>query len=148
MRVLEKTMTTLIIAMTDGSENVTIEDCVEMNIRNRDLVEQNWALGPEKASIDPDANIDYWQQMASVWNITEAEARRRLCANCEYYDNTPKAQKLMEAIPFDEYDLDGGGRGCCVKFDFICHNLRTCQAWEEKPFHKMHDDDKPEGMDD
>ena len=29
-------------------------------------------------------------------------------------------------------DKDGGGRGYCHKFDFICHNLRTCMAWEGK----------------
>jgi hypothetical protein len=40
----------------------------------------------------------------------------------------------MEAIPLDKYDMDGGGRGYCHKFDFICHNLRTCQAWEGKDF--------------
>jgi hypothetical protein len=31
---------------------------------------------------------------------------------------------------------DGGGRGYCHKFDFICHNLRTCQAWEKKQYYK------------
>ena len=41
---------------------------------------------------------------------------------------------MMEAVEEDEYDADGGGRGYCTKFEFICHNLRVCQAWEEKEF--------------
>jgi len=61
----------------------------------------------------------------------EKEARRRLCANCEYFQNDPMFQAKMEAIPLDKFDMDGGGRGYCEKFDFICHNLRACQAWEE-----------------
>lgn len=104
------------------------------NVENRDNVLKNWMLGPDKASIDYKANGPYWRSMAQVWAMTEARARRQICANCEYYNNTPAMQEKMEDIPFDRFDRDGGGRGFCVKFDFICHNLRTCQAWEEKPF--------------
>lgn len=105
-------------------------------------VKEYWNLCPEKASTDPEANPEVWQHMASVWNVTEAEARRRLCANCEYYDNTPEAMKEMDAIPQNEYDKDGGGRGYCHKFDFICHNLRTCQAWEEKEYYNPDEEEK------
>jgi hypothetical protein len=42
--------------------------------------------------------------------------------------------QLMDAIPLNALDMDGGGRGYCTKFDFICHNLRSCQAWERKDF--------------
>lgn len=117
------------------------DDPALVNEINRNLVQRSWSLGPEQASIDPSANPAYWQDLAATWNVTEAEARRRLCANCEYFDNTPEAQEMMELVPFDEYDMDGGGRGICAKFDFICHNLRTCQAWERKPFYKSHDED-------
>lgn len=104
------------------------------NAKNREMVFDNWKLGPEVASIEPTANKPYWQMMAKVWGVDEKQARRRLCANCEYFDNTPGRQQQMEDIPLDAYDRDGGGRGYCVKFEFICHNLRTCQAWEEKEF--------------
>lgn len=109
------------------------------NIINRDNVIENWMLGPEKASVEPKANADYWRQMADVWGVDEAQARRQLCANCEYFNNTPAMQEQMEAVPLDAYDRDGGGRGYCVKFDFICHNLRSCQAWEEKGFEEGED---------
>lgn len=89
-----------------------------------------WHLGPKVGSDAPGANKDYWSEMAKVWDIKESDARRRLCANCEYFNDSPKMLKAMEAIPYNELDKTGGGRGFCRKFDFICHNLRTCQAWE------------------
>lgn len=106
------------------------------NIVNRNNVAANWNLGPERASVDPTANAPYWQKMGDLWQVNEAEARRRLCANCEYFDNSAAMQKLMEDIPLDAFDADGGGRGYCTKFDFICHDLRSCQAWEEREFEK------------
>ena len=128
--------------ITSGSEND----------KAMKYVKEYWRLGPEVTSIQPKDNKTYWEMMALAWNITEEEARRRLCANCEYYNNTPEAQAEMESIPFNKYDLDGGGRGYCVEFDFICHNLRTCQGWEKKEFTNEHtessepEDDESEDM--
>ena len=106
------------------------------NNSNMRMVKREWNLGPDKTSIKPTDNKPYWSKMARAWGITEKQARRRFCANCEYFDNTPKRQKQMESIPLTAVDYDGGGRGYCVKFNFICHNLRTCQAWEKKAFYK------------
>lgn len=101
-----------------------------MNEENRRVVVSHWKLGPEETSVDPEANADYWRDLAAVWNVPEEEARRRFCANCEYFDNSVERMEEMEAVPLDQFDQDGGGRGYCTKFDFICHNLRVCQAWE------------------
>jgi uncharacterized protein len=106
----------------------------QQNEINRDAVAENWRLGPAEASVDPSANAEYWNDLAVVWSVSEAEARRRLCANCSYFDNTPEMTRLMEDVPLDAFDMDGGGRGYCHKFDFICHNLRVCQAWERKAY--------------
>jgi hypothetical protein len=38
----------------------------------------------------------------------------------------------MERIPWNAWDVGAGFRGYCNKFDFICHDLRACQAWEER----------------
>jgi uncharacterized protein len=103
----------------------------EINMQN---AVENWNLGPEIASSDPTANGEYWAMMADVWSINEAEARRQLCANCAYFNNTPEMMRAMEDIPQTPFDVDGGGRGWCEKLDFICHNLRVCQAWERKEF--------------
>ena len=119
-----KKMTIKQVTMVTAQENMdTMERLVE-----------DWHLGPENASAKPGANKEYWSSIAKVWKIPEADARRRLCANCEYFENTPEMMKLMDSVPFNEYDADGGGRGYCHKFEFICHNLRTCQAWERKDF--------------
>lgn len=93
-------------------------------------LQEEWNLGPKATSVDPKDNKPYWNKMAAVWDVTEAEARRQLCANCEYFKDSPMWIEAMESIPLNEFDMDGGGRGYCTKFDFICHNLRTCQAWE------------------
>lgn len=93
-----------------------------------------WCLGPDRASPAPGDNAPYWRKMAQVWDVSEAEARRMLCANCEYFDNMPNAMEAMDAVKFNRFDADGGGRGYCHKFHFICHNLRTCQAWEERGY--------------
>ena len=106
------------------------------NEKNMAMVKENWLLGPEVASEDPKANKEYWMKMAKAWDTSEAEARRHLCANCEYFEDTPEMMEAMEAIPMSKFDEDGGGRGYCHKFDFICHNLRTCQAWDYKPYFK------------
>lgn len=110
-------------------EETMIPSVAENNATVERLMNE-WKLGPEKASAKPGDNADYWQQLAKAWNVEEAQARRQLCANCEYFDDAPYMLEKMEAIPFNELDADGGGRGFCHKFDFICHNLRTCQAWE------------------
>tara|TARA_R110000868_G_scaffold77809_2_gene222567 strand:+ start:84 stop:482 length:399 start_codon:yes stop_codon:yes gene_type:complete len=89
-----------------------------------------WNLGPEVGSDRPGSNKEYWAEMAKVWNTEEDKARRQLCANCEYFSDTPRVLKSLEAVPYNEMDATGGGRGFCSRFDFICHNLRTCQAWE------------------
>jgi hypothetical protein len=101
------------------------------NRKNRQVVIDEWKLGPEKASVEPSANGPFWKGVAAAWDMSEKEARRRLCANCDYFQNDPMMQAKMESIPLDKFDMDGGGRGYCEKFDFICHNLRVCQAWEE-----------------
>ena len=97
-------------------------------------MKKDWHLGPDKTSIMPDDNNLFWLSISNVWDVSEEDARRRLCANCEYFDNSPEALKDMESVPINKFDKDGGGRGYCVKFDFICHNLRVCQAWEPKEF--------------
>ena len=104
------------------------------NDANMQNAMENWHLGPEETSVDPADNKEFWSSFADVMMVPEKQARRLFCANCEYFDNTPEAMKLMEKIPLTDFDMDGGGRGYCVKLDFICHNLRVCQAWERKDF--------------
>lgn len=104
------------------------------NKKNTQNAIDNWMLGPEAPSSKPSANRDFWNEIAAAWNVSAGEARRRLCSNCEYYDNTPEKKAEMEAIPLNAFDVGAGSRGFCVKLDFICHDLRSCMAWDRKDF--------------
>jgi len=102
------------------------------NKKNTLVVIKDWMLGPEKPSNERGANAEYWKKLGKAMQVNEAEARRRRCSNCEYYDNSTLTQAKMERIPWNEWDVDAGFRGHCEKFDFVCHDLRSCQAWEER----------------
>lgn len=102
------------------------------NKKNTQTAIRDWLLGPEKPSNERGANKPYWLKLAGAMQIDETEARRRRCSNCEYYDNSTLTQAKMDKIPWNEWDVDAGFRGYCEKLDFICHDLRSCQAWEDK----------------
>ena len=104
------------------------------NKKNTQVVIDDWMLGPEKPSNEPTANKVYWVALGKAMQVDEKEARRRRCSNCEYYDNSTMMQAKMERIPRNEWDTDAGYRGYCHKFEFICHDMRSCQAWEEREF--------------
>ena len=112
------------------------EPCITAaeNKKNTKVVIDDWMLGPENPSNEPGANKPYWMKLAKAMQVDEKEARRRRCSNCEYYDNSTMMQANMERVPRNDFDTDAGFRGYCRKFDFICHDLRSCQAWEERDF--------------
>lgn len=105
----------------------------ESNKKTRDTLVETQMLGPVKVDAP---NTEFWRGLANVWRISPDQAKRRLCANCEYFDDQPETLEAMEVVPQDEFDADGGGRGYCHKFEFICHNLRVCGKWEKAPVMK------------
>lgn len=104
------------------------------NKKNTQTVIEDWMLGPGNPSSVPGTNKPYWMKLAKAMQTDEKEARRRRCSNCSYYDNSTFKQAQMERIPMNQWDKDAGYRGYCHKFDFICHDMRSCQAWEEKEY--------------
>ena len=102
----------------------------ESNEKTRDTLMETQMLGPKKTA---EANGEYWRSLANVWRTSPDQAKRQLCANCEYFDDAPETIEAMEVVKQDEFDKDGGGRGYCDKFNFICHHLRVCRAWEKAP---------------
>ncbi len=110
----------------------------ESNKKTRDTLVETQMLGPVKVDAP---NSEYWRGLANVWRTSPDQAKRRLCANCEYFDDAPETLEAMEVVPQDEFDADGGGRGYCHKFLFICHHQRTCRAWEKAPVMKEEEDD-------
>lgn len=137
---LDSSISIEIIAV-DKSSDIKKKEVVE----NRDFVKQHWMFGPEKTQ---QPNSDFWRKIATVWRISPEQAKRNLCANCEYFNDSPDMLAEMEAVPEDAYDKDGGGRGWCGKFEFICHNLRTCQAWEKAEVRSEEGEDYSNGEDD
>ena len=102
----------------------------ESNEKTRTTLMVTQMLGPEKTA---EANGEFWRGLSNIWRTSPDQAKRRLCANCEYFDDAPETIEAMEVVPQDEFDKDGGGRGYCHKFEFICHNLRVCKSWEKAP---------------
>jgi hypothetical protein len=111
-----------------GEEFITTAE----NKKNTETVIEDWMLGPENPSNEPAANKVYWVAVGKAMQVDEKEARRRRCSNCEYFFNDPMTQAKMERIPRNQWDEGAGYRGFCKNFDFICHDMRSCQAWEER----------------
>jgi len=109
------------------------------NRRNTQTAIRDWMLGPEKPTNEPGANRQYWAALGKAMRVDEREARRRRCSNCEYYDNSVEKQVQMMAIPWNEWDVGAGFRGHCTKLDFVCHDLRSCQVWEEREYEEEED---------
>ena len=118
------------MGLLDTKETIPSASEIAKNTQN---AIDNYGLG----AVDPEAtNTQFWKEKARAFGVDVAEAKRRRCANCEYYNNTPEMFKSMEAIPLNKYDLYDGQvqRGFCEKLDFICHTSRLCNAWERKDF--------------
>lgn len=104
------------------------------NRRNAAVVIADWMFGPENPSSVPGTNKPFWMALAGALQVDEKEARRHRCSNCVHYDNSSMTQALMAQIPQNDADVDAGYRGYCHRFDFICHDMRACQAQEERTF--------------
>lgn len=102
------------------------------NKKNTQIAIDDWMLGPENPTNERGANAPYWRALGRAMRVDEAEARRRRCSNCNYYKNDTLTQAKMERIPWNEWDVNAGFRGLCEKLNFICHDLRSCQVWEER----------------
>lgn len=102
-------------------------------IANTENAIAHWNLGPK---VVDQPNDPYWARAAQIFDVPLEVAKRRLCVNCEYYDNTPERLAEMEAVPLNQYDIYAtqAHRGYCHKLHFICHTTRSCQAWEEKEY--------------
>lgn len=123
--------------MMAGFDGLPIEEpfiTAAENRKNTQTAIDDWLLGPENPSNERGANKPYWMALAKAMQVDEAEARRRRCSNCEYYDNSVMTQIKMDRIPWNDWDVGAGFRGYCNKLDFVCHDLRACQAWEEREF--------------
>jgi hypothetical protein len=112
-------------------------------MKNTEIAIKDWHLGPENVLLQ---NDEYWNKAAEMWGVTPEEARRKICANCEYYNNLPSTLKELEAVPMNQFDLNNsnGQRGYCHKLHIVCHTTRSCQAWEKKDYEIPEEEAKEE----
>lgn len=116
-------------------ENDELQDAKSLTAKQnitimRKLV-KDWGLGPTIGIDNNQGNTSYWKARAKKWYISLPAARRRSCANCEYGNISPMYLEAMEHVPYNKFDKDGGSRVWCDKFDFICHSVRVCEAWDK-----------------
>lgn len=109
-----------------------VELTPRQNTVNRQMAIEEWGYGPEAPSLAKGSNKPFYAGMARAWGIEEAEARRRMCGNCEYFKACEDTQEMLEAIPVTPYDEAGGAaRGYCEEHEFSCAAARVCKSWEE-----------------
>jgi hypothetical protein len=104
------------------------------NNANYIVAVEDWNYGPEKPTNEPGANKEFYMALADAMQCEEKDARRKHCSNCGYYDNSFMTQVRIEKIPMGSYDKGAGYRGHCEKLNFICNDMRVCQAWEDEEY--------------
>ena len=107
----------------------------KVNLINHRYAVEVARLGPPDPSQPSD---EYWSEMARRWEVGEADARTRLCSNCEHYIYTDKVQECMRIHDNITPDMVGPGwvdtndsGGWCNLYNITCTAHRTCVDWEE-----------------
>lgn len=110
-----------------------------LNIKNHLSTIEEYGLGPADPRLP---NDEFWADKAAKWDMTEGDARGRLCANCEYYYNTSEIEDCIDAGPAKNLkasalplepkwaDIESKPVAYCEKFDITCSPVRTCDAQE------------------
>jgi starvation-inducible DNA-binding protein len=118
---------------------VAPEDCppatqdIVLNLDNRKKAIDGAMYGPLNPA---EPNDEYWQELASEWNVDADTARQQTCANCAMFNISDNMKSCIEAgvtgdRETDDFDaIDAAGElGYCEAFDFKCASARTCRAW-------------------
>jgi hypothetical protein len=106
---------------------------IGLNLKNRKNAIDTAMYGP----LNPDEpNDEYWQALASEWNVDVKTAKQQRCGNCAVFITTTDmknciSQGLTGKDNSDEFDAidEAGELGYCEAFDFKCASARTCRAW-------------------
>lgn len=108
-----------------------------LNIKNHKKTIKLHGLGPA----DPrQPNNAFWKDKAERWNVSEGDARGRLCANCEHYIMTSDILDCIEEGPAKNFktsmvdpslvDIESQPQAYCSLYDITCSPLRTCNDQE------------------
>lgn len=104
---------------------------IPTNLKNRQRCIDEANYGPLNPN---EPNEDYWQAKADMFKGDVESAKKALCANCAFFNQT---KAILDCIAEgiggtqkEEWDtIDAGDLGYCEAFDFKCASARTCNAW-------------------
>jgi len=110
-----------------------------INAKNHLDTIANHGLGPANPR---ESNLSFWTDKAKKWQISEGDARGRLCANCEHYlattfideciKNGPALNIKASDLPLIPKwaDIESRPTAFCTLFNITCSPIRTCDAQE------------------
>lgn len=104
---------------------------IPTNLKNRQQAIDIANYGPLNPN---EPNEDYWKAKADMFKSSIEEAKKALCGNCAFFNQTkPVLDCIAGGIggtETEEWDtIDAGDLGYCEAFDFKCASKRTCDAW-------------------
>jgi len=129
-----KSWADVIMARGDKQACPAATQDVAINLKNRQTAIDVADYGP----LNPAApNDEYWEHLATYFDVTPDEARETVCGNCAAFDMTTHMQDCIASgidaeggDTEDPYDvIDAGDLGYCRIFKFKCASARTCSAW-------------------
>jgi len=126
-------MSAPIVAAAVGESCPPATQDIALNLKNRKNAIDTAMYGP----LNPEEpNDEYWQALATEWNVDTETAKKQRCGNCAVFVVTTDmknciSQGLTGENQSDEFDaIDAAGElGYCEAFDFKCASARTCRAW-------------------
>ena len=92
-------------------------------------------LGPADPRVP---NTPFWAEKAKKWNVTEGDARGRLCNNCRFYVNASVIKDCIANLPVKDLkasalpltpkwaDIESTPQAYCTLLDITCSPVRTC----------------------
>ena len=121
------------IVNTDSCPMPLQDDSI--NVENHLIAIKEKGLGPA----DPrQSNPVFWQDKAKKWNVTEGDARDRLCSNCRFYVNATVIKDCIANLPVKNLkasdlplnpkwaDIESTPQAYCTLLDITCSPVRTC----------------------
>jgi len=124
------------IKLLDILNEVEIDKCplptqnIKLNLVNRQKAIDVAHYGPLNPN---EPNEEYWIAKGKMFNTTSTNAKKSICGNCSFFNQTTK---ILDCIAkgigndTDPYQtIKAGELGFCEAFDFKCSAKRTCDAW-------------------
>lgn len=106
-----------------------------LNVKNHLKAIENNGLGPA----DPyKPNNEFWDAKAAKWNVSQGDARGRLCNNCRFYVNAKVIKDCIASYPAKDLkasalpltpkwrNVESTPQAYCTLLDITCSPIRTC----------------------